>query len=166
MPLLLSVGRPELPCSSSEFIKECQHVASDNDMKQNSVRKIAGGSRNVGKIGGYNGHDQANTQFKFINDLHVAFVRKHFPHPTCKQLRPLSEYLIGKAEKMVFAETTAALKEDRQNKRRFQANSDAYNFLSLAAIVDVIYCMADIDEMNNTEMDHYLEKIGKCMLVR
>ena len=51
------VGRPENPCSSSEFIEECQHLASDNDMQQNSVRKIAGGSRNIGKIDGYNEND-------------------------------------------------------------------------------------------------------------
>ena len=66
---------------------------------------------------------------------------------------PLSEYLIGKAEKKICTETTAALKEDRQNKRRFQANSNAYNFLSLAAIIDVNYCMTDMEAINNAETD-------------
>ena len=155
------VGRPKSSSSSLDFIHDCQVAASDRDMQQNSIRKVAGGSRNVGKIGGYDPRDQANTQFKFINDMHKTFVMKHVENPTCEQLKPLSEYLIAKAENLIFSDVTRALKEDRQNKRRLQANSDGYNFLSLAALVHVMFCMTELEELSNLEMETLLDTLGR-----
>ena len=159
--ILKGKGRQESSSSSLAFIEEYQTFASDRDMRQNSFRKIAGGSRNIGRIGGYDAREQVNTQFKFTNDQHRAFIIRNNENPTCEQLKDLSEYLIGKAEKKIFSEETSALKEDRQNKRRLQANSDGYNSLSLAAILDVMFCMENVEDLSNVELETLLEKLGK-----
>jgi len=146
-----SAGRPN--AKPVEFVELCIDEATELDMSQNSLRHIARGTGNSGILAGSNPRDIEGSTAKFLNDQHINWVKEHVHNPTAEQLKPLSDYHIQKYESTCVPETTEALKSDRQNMARFKANDSLYNFVSLAAQVDLLMgCTDGIESMTNTEI--------------
>jgi hypothetical protein len=152
-------GRKESKPQS--FLDNCIALAEERDMNQNSLRHVARGTGNDGALPGANPRDVSGSTAKFFNDEHKKWVLQNIPNPTAAQLMPLTDYHIRQYEIACVPEKTLALKEDRQNMARFKANGCLYNFVSFAALIDLMWgCTDNIDTFTNEQLLELAKELG------